>query len=119
MKKDNVIKLVASAFFGLVAYACMCANPSRPESADEDVDEALEVFPKPHRTHTFGEAVVAVSNCNMCSLDKMYAIDDIIPGRDSDYYEGIIGIANGTMHSIDKMYAIQNLTNYELGKENK
>lgn len=107
MKLTTVQRLIVTGVIGLIVYACTGLE------MDDNVSYTEESLEKPRRPHTFGEAVMAVSNSDMSSIDKMYAIDEIISSGDSDYYEGIIGIANGSMSSIDKMYAIQNLSKYE------
>ena len=111
MKKGTIGNIIVSKVVGLIAYAVCGA------AQYEDRVTVVERPKPPKRIYSFGEAVVAVTESGMCSIDKRDALNDILPNRNSDYYEGVIGIAKSTMCSIDKLQAIKNLTVHELAEE--
>lgn len=59
---------------------------------------------------TYGDAVAAVSDSDMFSLDKSSAISHISSTRESSYYEAIIAVANSDMFSGEKRNAIVNIS---------
>lgn len=99
----QALKTFASSLMSGIAFCITRENPQV---------SVTYTYEHPRVTHidsTYGTAISAISNSDMCSFDKNIAIGCVDKCSNNEYYDAVIAIAKSTMCSSDKKSAIMNL----------